>query len=295
MNVIERPVVFECQGVPLIGMIHIPEKPLATGFLAVAAGGIQYRAGCGRQLVSLARHLASQGTPVMRFDHRGHGDSVGTLLGFEHMEEDLALAMQTFEKNVPELKHVVLYGGCEAASAIMINGCDLPLAGSAILGNPWVDSEVLREKASRNHYLRRLREPGFWKKLLTFQYNLGDYAAGAWSKLAKKVGNTMTPSSPATEDTGDSAEVHFEDRMLAGFQKFEGPVMFIKSGMSIIADEFDLLVDSSKAWHQACNRKNIERLVVPDADQAFSTEAARQELFKVAEDWIAKMNQRLDS
>jgi uncharacterized protein len=88
MKVIEKPVVFECEGVQLIGIIHIPERPLAAGILAVAAGGIQYRAGCGRQLLSLARALASQGTPVMRFDHRGMGDSVGELLGFQHMKAD---------------------------------------------------------------------------------------------------------------------------------------------------------------------------------------------------------------
>lgn len=290
MNVTELPVTFDCQGVTLIGVIHIPEKPRATGILPVAAGGIQYRAGCGRQLITLARQLSAKGIPVMRFDHRGHGDSVGKLLGFEHMEEDLARALETFQHHVPELQHVVLYGGCEAASAIMISGHNYPLAKSAIVANPWVDSEKLRALASRNHYLRRLREPGFWKKVFTLQYNPMEYVGGAWSRIRKKLAGGPSPAAPAAGDSAGPAEVHFQDRMLSGFQKFDGPVMFLKSGMSIIADEFDLLVGSSREWEKACNRDTISRIEIPGADQAFSTAAARVDLFRVAEDWIEQMN-----
>jgi len=291
VKVTELPVVFDCAGVPLVGIIHIPEQPLATGILTVTAGGIQYRAGCGRQLVTIARYLAAQGTPVMRFDHRGHGDSVDTLLGFEHMEEDLARALEVFMEQVPALEHIVLYGGCEAASAIMISAWDLPHVKSTILVNPWVDSEQMRARVSRNHYLRRLREPTFWKKLLTLQYNPVDYVTGAWSVLKKKIG-----AAPATRPAGDPAggtEVHFQERMLSGFEKFNGPVLFLKSGMSFIAEEFDLLVASSERWQRAYNREGISRTVLPDADQATSTAAARADLCRATADWVAQMNKPL--
>jgi len=292
MNVTELPIVFDCEGVALIGVIHIPERPLATGILTVAAGGIQYRAGCGRQLVTIARNLAAQGTPVMRFDHRGHGDSVGELLGFEHMEADLARALEVFKEQVPGLEHIVLYGGCEAASAIMISAWNLPLAKSAILANPWVDSEQMRARVSRNHYLRRLREPTFWKKLFTFQYNLAEYVTGAWSAVKKKIGAALsTAPQPATGSSG-APEVHFQERMLSGFQKFDGPVLFLKSGMSFIAEEFDLLVASSEPWQRAYRREGISRMVLPGADQAISTAAARADICRAAADWVAQMNSR---
>ena len=152
MNVKEIPVVFECQGVQLIGVIHLPERPMATGLITVAAGGIQYRAGCGRQLLSLARNLASQGTPVMRFDNRGMGDSVGELLGFEDMEADLQCAIDIFRQSVPELQHVVLYGGCEAASGIMISAWNLSGVESIILANPWV-SDSMSAAITSTHYI----------------------------------------------------------------------------------------------------------------------------------------------
>jgi len=292
MNVTELPIVFDCEGVSLIGIIHIPERPLATGILTVAAGGIQYRAGCGRQLVTIARNLAAQGTPVMRFDHRGHGDSVGTLLGFEHMEADLARALEVFKEQVPGLEHIVLYGGCEAASAIMINAWNLPLAKSAIIANPWVDSEQMRAQVTRNHYLRRLREPTFWKKLFTFKYNLSDYAAGAWSAVRRKIGAALSPARQAGDGESAAPQVHFQDRMLSGMQKFDGPVLFLKSGMSFIAEEFDLLVASSEPWQRVCNREGVSRMVLPGADQAISTAAARKDICRAAADWVAQMNRQ---
>jgi len=292
MKVTELPVVFDCEGVSLVGIIHIPEQPHATGILTIAAGGIQYRAGCGRQLVTIARSLAAQGTPVMRFDHRGHGDSVGELLGFQHMEKDLARALEVFRETVPALEHIVLYGGCEAASAIMISAWNLPLAKSAILANPWVDSDQIRAQVSRNHYLRRLREPTFWKKLFSFQYNLLDYAAGAGSLVKKKIAAVLSPGRKEAVHSAGKSEVHFEERMLSGFQKFTGPVLFLKSGMSFIAEEFDLLVASSDPWQQACNRKGIRRTVLPGADQAISTAAARNDLCRAAAEWVAQMNDR---
>jgi len=288
MKVKETPVVFECEGVRLIGIIHIPERPLATGILTVAAGGIQYRAGCGRQLVSLARTLASQGTPVMRFDHRGMGDSVGDLLGFEYMEEDLQCAINIFQQNLPELRHIALYGGCEAASGIMISAWNLTGVKSVILANPWV-SDAMDAVVSRRHYIQRLGDAQFWKKLITFQYNIPEYAAGfycyARDKLIARISSGRNASAEAHE-----LKVPFQERMLSGFQKFDGPVLFLKSGLSLISEEFDQLVGRSKAWHKACSREGVSRVELPSADQTFSTAAARSEISEATANWAYKMN-----
>jgi len=278
MRVKETPVVFECKGVQLVGIIHIPERPMAAGILAVAAGGIQYRAGCGRQLLSLARTLASQGTPVMRFDHRGMGDSVGELLGFEYMEEDLRSAIAIFQENVSELKHIVLFGGCEAASGIMISACQLGSVKSVILANPWVN-DSMRAVVSRGHYYRRLGDPRFWKKLITFQYNLLEYASSFLSSSKNKISKQLGIS-----------QVPFQDRMLSGFQKFNGPVLFLKSGLSLISEEFDHLASSSKPWHKAYSRACVRRLELPSADQTFSTVAARNEICEAVANWMYEMN-----
>jgi uncharacterized protein len=288
MKVKETPVVFECEGVQLIGIIHIPEVPLAAGILAVAAGGIQYRAGCGRQLLSLARSMAAQGTPVMRFDHRGMGDSVGQLLGFEHMEADLRSAISVFQTNVPELKHIVLYGGCEAASGIMISAYQLSGVKSVILANPWV-SDSMHAVVSRGHYYRKLGDWHFWKKLITFQYNLAEYTSGLISYTNDQI-LKLVPKGSGSSTAVTRSEVPFQERMLSGFQKFDGSVLFLKSGLSLISEEFDYLVSSSKSWQKAYSRAGVKRRELPSADQTFSTAAARSEISEAVTDWMFEMN-----
>ena len=288
MKVIETPVVFECEGVQLIGIVHIPERPLAAGILAIAAGGIQYRAGCGRQLVSLARNLAAHGTPVMRFDHRGMGDSVGELLGFQYMDADLQRAIDVFKENVPELRHIVLFGGCEAASGIMISAHQLASIKSLILANPWVN-DSMNAVVSRRHYYQRLGDLLFWKKLITFQYNLLEYAAGFFTYAKENVLERFSRSKNTFDEAPETA-VPFQERMLSGFQKFDGPVLFLKSGLSLISEEFDHLVDTSKPWHKAYSRAGVKRLELPSADQTFSTAAARKEMCDAVINWMDEVN-----
>ena len=61
MNVQETPIVFECEGSELIGMMHVPETIQTRGVIAIVAGGPQYRGGVGRLQVQLARQLAAAG------------------------------------------------------------------------------------------------------------------------------------------------------------------------------------------------------------------------------------------
>jgi len=288
MKVEERPVVFECEGVQLIGILHIPEQPLAAGVLCVTAGGLQYRAGCGRQLLSLARSMAAQGIPVMRFDRRGIGDSVGELRGFEYMEADLRSAIAVFQEHVPELKHIVLYGGCEAASGIMISAYQLSGVNSVILANPWV-SDSMHAVVSSRHYYRKLRDPRFWKKLFTFQYNIAEYASSFFSSLKSKL-FSLARTDHGSSDAIPRSEIPFQERMLSGFQKFDGPVLFLKSGLSLISEEFDDLVSNSKVWQRAYSREGVKRRELPSADQTFSTAVARTEVNAAITDWIFAMN-----
>ena len=39
MNTREIPLVFDCQGDALVGMVHLPERALSRGLLSIVAGG----------------------------------------------------------------------------------------------------------------------------------------------------------------------------------------------------------------------------------------------------------------
>ena len=71
----------------------------------------------------------------MRFDHRGLGDSEGVFKGFRELEADLAAAIDAFVGAVPGMEEVVLFGGCDAASGIMINAWKFPRVTGIVLGN----------------------------------------------------------------------------------------------------------------------------------------------------------------
>src|SRR3546814_1414367 len=78
---------FPCAEAELVGILHLPAAAARRGVLIVV-GGPQYRAGSHRQFLLIARRLAEQGYPVLRFDHRGIGDSDGPYLGFEALDAD---------------------------------------------------------------------------------------------------------------------------------------------------------------------------------------------------------------
>jgi len=92
MQVKEQALVFDCQGEQLIGIIHQGESEIRIGVLIVV-GGPQYRVGSHRQFLLLARALALHGTPVMRFDVRGMGDSGGEQRFFDQLDDDIRAAV----------------------------------------------------------------------------------------------------------------------------------------------------------------------------------------------------------
>ena len=90
----EEPLCIESQGERLIGVLHRPQTPAGhlTRGVVIVVGGPQYRIGSHRQFVLLARSLAALGTPVLRFDLAGMGDSGGKFAGFERSATDIRAA-----------------------------------------------------------------------------------------------------------------------------------------------------------------------------------------------------------
>jgi len=292
---IETPVVFSCGTESLLGIVHQSHSPCDLGVLTVVAGGPQYRAGVGRGLVSLGRELSARGVHVMRFDHRGLGDSSGEFLGFEHLAEDIQAAIYAFQRQVPELKRVVLWGGCDAASGIMIHACKLPEVVSVVVGNPFVSSEVTQAAVTRRHYFKRLGEWSFWRKVLSFEYDFGAYFASGLSKL----GFNKTPAAEALPVSSKTPPIkrskHFIDKMLYGLEQFNGSVLFLMSGQSLVSKEFDELVARAPAWEKAYGRRGNKRVDLPDADQAFSSQDSKAKVNEAILQWVEELATTRDS
>ncbi|MFK7975379.1 MAG: hydrolase 1, exosortase A system-associated [Halioglobus sp.] len=285
-NTQEVPVVFECQGSQLLGVVHEPANPSRYGVITLIAGGPQFRGGVGRGMVSMARALCAEGVAVMRFDYRGMGDSEGEFVGFEDIADDLQAAVDALIAQVPAVEKVVLWGGCDGASGAMIHGWKIPQIHSLVLANPWVYTPTIEAAVRKQHYLSRLREASFWKKVFRFEYNLGAYLASAIAKVKGRIVGVF--SSPGNSGDDDSSGT-FVDRMLAGLRRFDGPVLFLLSGQSIVSKEFDELLATEKGWREVYEREGSKRVDLEDADQTFSTQADRLAANKVISGWVKSL------
>lgn len=283
----EIPVVFDCQGQDLVGIAHVPPTPGDTGIVCVIAGGPQYRAGVGRNMVLMARNLAATGVAVFRFDHRGLGDSGGEFGGFEHTHDDIQAAVDCFRRTVPEVRRIVLWGGCDAASGCMIHGCDIEGVASMVLGNPWITTTQIQAAVQQQHYLTRLRQWSFWRKLLRFEYDLMSYARAAMQRLSSRLRSAAPEGGDAPAPSGADVWIN---RMLDGLQRFDGPVLFLMSGQSLVSKEFDELLGSNRDWAEVCQRPNCQRLDLPHADQTFSTADSRRRVNEALRNWVRQLS-----
>lgn len=279
----ETALLLPCQGERLLAVLSRPEgTPRRTGVLIVV-GGPQTRVGSHRQFVSLARHLAAQGWPTLRFDVRGMGDSTGALHTFEHITPDIGCAIDALCHEAG-VQRVLLWGLCDGASAALLYLADRPdprVAGLCLL-NPWARSAQSMARTHVRHYYRqRLADPAFWRKLLTGGVALGALR-GFWANLRAARGGGGTAGGAAA-----NARASFQDRMAAAWRAFGGPVQLVLSGRDLTAREFTEYADAAPAWAGWRRRARLSVLDMPDADHTFSELAQQRQLEAEVAQWWA--------
>jgi exosortase A-associated hydrolase 1 len=257
----ERAISFDCEGETLIGVIASPTQPASTAVLIVV-GGPQYRVGSHRQFVQLARALAEGGHAVLRFDCRGMGDSSGALRNFEAINSDIGTAIGVLLNEEPAVHHVVLWGLCDAASAALmyIEATHDSRVSGLCLANPWLRTEMSHARTQVKHYYaQRLRERGFWVKLLSGRV-AWSAVTGLWASLRA----ALKASNPVAGNSG------YARRMLRGWQAYGGPILLFCSGMDYTAKEFIDTVHQDAEWRTALDQSTLQRVDLPRSDHTFS-------------------------
>lgn len=277
----ERALAFDCGGERLYGVLSLPPAGgSASRGVLVAVGGPQYRAGSHRQFTLLARDLARDGVPVLRFDYRGMGDSEGAIRPFDDVNDDLRAALDAFMAAVPGLREVVLWGLCDAASAIGMYAPRDPRVAGLVLLNPWVRTEDGLARATLRHYYRaRLRDPAFWKQLLRGGLDWRRSLTSLLALLRKARGKPAAAG--ATTTTASLPE-----RMRAGLQDFRGQVLLVISGADLTAREFCDLADADRAWKGVLAPPRVTRRQIDDADHTFSRRAWRDQVARWTAEWL---------
>jgi exosortase A-associated hydrolase 1 len=281
----ERAFTFPCRTATLVGILHPSDQPTQRGVIIVV-GGPQYRIGSHRQFVMLARSLASHGVPVLRFDHRGIGDSDEPYLGFEALDQDIAAAVDAFMAQCPGLREVILWGLCDAASAILFYAHQDPRIAGIVLLNPWVRTPQSEARTYlRHYYVQRLTDRDFWRNLLSGRFSPRRSAISLWGLIAQRLG--ITARSTARVENANIRDTRpLPERMAHGLSKFKGGVLLIMCGRDLTAREFEDAARSSKTWRRLLTEPRVSRRDLPAADHTFSRQIWRDKIVEWSCHWV---------
>jgi exosortase A-associated hydrolase 1 len=273
----EQPVVFECAGETLVGIVSVPRGSPKLG-VVILVGGPQYRVGSHRQFVLLARRLAAGGAAVMRFDYRGMGDSAGASVPFDEIAPDVACAIDALAVACPSIDRVVLCGLCDAASAALLyahSTRDARIAGLVLL-NPWVGSERARAAAYVKHYYtKRMLEASFWRKLLAGGVDIRSAAAHLSRSIRRVLGSAGEPAGRGGESLAD--------RLGRALDGLTTPTLLLLSSDDLTAREFG---EYNRARRRGARLTACVEQHTVDADHTFASSAARRRMEDLTAEWL---------
>ena len=274
----EEPVLFACGDDTLVGILHRPVKPSGSTGVLLVVGGPQYRVGSHRQFVLLARDLAAQGIPVFRFDCRGMGDSTGDVRTFERINRDIATATDLYCNKMPDLKGIVLWGLCDAATAnALYAASDSRVVGQVML-NPWVRTTESEARALMKHYYpSRALSRSFWRSVISQRYGLLRIARDFAMNLAQSLGINRG---------GDDPGHLLPQRLCEAQLSYSGHTLIIVSGKDLTAKEYLLSMRQRPEWERWINSMKVEFLELEDADHTFSRAVWRNKVSEWTHDWI---------
>lgn len=280
----EIPVCFDCEGERLYGILHDAEAGSGCGVLIVV-GGPQTRVGSHRQFVLLARRLAASGISVLRFDHRGIGDTTGAPRSFQSIDSDIRAAIDTLIERQPKIRKVVIWGLCDAASAAMFYAYQDVRVKGLVLLNP--DTLTVTSEARtylRHYYLRKIFDHDLWRKIFTGRFDYRESLRSFIETLMNLTGSGM-------RRFADESALPFPERMRKSLAQFDYPILLILSGRDLTADAFRDLVNGSEPWRRMlCDETRVSCHTLDEADHTFSTRQWREQVESWTLDWIARLS-----
>lgn len=283
----EQALIFDCEGEPLIGVLHSPGNSAAKCGVLIVVGGPQYRVGSHRQFVLLARYLAKQGFPVLRFDVRGMGDSSGNdIPKFDDLDSDINAAVDCFFKACPDLQQLVIWGLCDGASAAGFYAYqDARIAGLVLL-NPWVFTEQGAAKTQLKHYyLKRLLNRELWSKIIRGKFQYRDSLRSLISAV-RGLGLFKPQKQTVTHSNQIDRHLPLPQRLRECLNAFSGKVLIILSGQDLVAQEFTETVNADSRWQTLLNSPQFEQKWFPEADHTFSSALQRDTVAEWTASWL---------
>ena len=272
----ERAMTFACGDASLVGILSLPAQASARGVLIVV-GGPQVRTGSHRQFTLLARTLAAAGTPVLRFDYRGMGDSEGPVRDFETVDEDVRAAIDCFQQEVPGLDEVVLWGLCDGAAASALYAPQDARVCGLVLLNPWVRTDEGAARATLKHYYRgRLFDAGLWKKIASGRFDV----LGAAKSFVGVARAALRPKA------APACGAALPERLHGALSRFKGKVLVLLSGADLTAQEFSVMAEAPH-WRSLMAAPRFARRTLARADHTCSRREWHEQMSAWTAEWLA--------
>ncbi len=281
MSMTEYAATIICNHQPLLSIIHQGQIDNDTAVLMLV-GGPQYRVGSHRQFVQLSRFLAKHGVTSMRFDYRGMGDSYGDKASFEESEEDIRAAIDQLFIREPQIKKVVLWGLCDAASMALIYAWQDARVTGLVLLNPWLENETAKAKAMlRHYYVKRFFSKAFWAKLFSGKVNI--------QQGVKEASQFAQAQRQNADETNNKPAEGYQRLMLQGLKQFAGQITVILSGDDLTAQTFEQQVKHERQWKTHMTKK-VHVHKISEADHTFSSHTWKHEVEMITLTAITSLN-----
>ena len=254
----EKPVVFDCKGQQLVGMLHLPDDHGRAPAVLLLHGFTGHKAEIHRMFVKLARKLAAHGMASLRFDFRGSGDSAGE---FEEM---------TIRSQIADATEALKF----LARQKKVNAKRLAIVGLSLGGA--IASHVVARERSRIRSLVLLAPVA--------------EGAGILDELATPDAVSSLAQTGITDYGGNLVGVEFirqfaDMKPLREIGRGTCPVLVIHGAEDVVvpAHHSDLY---ERALHAA--KRMVRKVVIPGADHTFNKHRWEERVLTETVDWLGE-------
>jgi pimeloyl-ACP methyl ester carboxylesterase len=190
-----------------------------------------------------------------------------------------AAAVDALVARVPGLRHVVLWGLCDGATAAAFAAAGDPRVRGAVMLNPWIRTTAGESEAVVRHYYRqRLLSAGFWRKVLGGRFELRRSLGEAWMHWRRARG------APATSRALPAA---LPDRLGDAMLRARVPSLVMLAGRDATAAEFSLAGGKDGALRRWLQAADVRVESIADADHTLSRAPWRERADALTLDWLA--------
>ena len=254
----ETPVVFECKGQQLVGMLHLPEGRTRVPAALLLHGFGSTKSEAHRMFVKLARALEDHGIASLRVDYRGCGDSAGNF-------EDLTIRSQVLDAS-EALRYLVRHK--------RVNSRRLALIGMSLGGT--IAAHVLAREPAK------FKTAALWAPIADGGDILDEFSTpDAVASLAQ---------TGITEHWGNQVGVEFirqfaEMKPVREIIKAKCPVLLVHG-----SDDETVPAEHSDLYERALQsgKRMVKKVIIDGADHTFSKLIWEQRLIKATVDWLSE-------